>query len=386
MSEYQLYQWIALDRPLSPREQKKVSRLSSHIEVSPWHATVEYHWSDFKHDPIKVLVKYFDVFLYWSNWGSRRLAIRLPKQGLDAEQFQPYLTEAVIQLVPKEECYIFDVSLEEETEEEVWISAGTISALGQLRNELLEGDYRVLYLAWLAGACFEEIDEDQQEPPVPPGLEELSPALKCFAKLFLVDKYLIAAAAEASPPLQPALPIPPEEAVGRLPPEERDDFLVRLLRGEPQLRQTLRRRLEELAGQPPRNAAPGRRMWGQLRDRADQLHAQARHRAAQAAEKKRRRELQLLAQQEPKLWAQAERLIEQKKASLYDQVVKLLKKLRLLADHQGRFADFQNRLADWKTRYPSLRAFWSRVDSAKLLSSEPLAPPDLSEPVEEDRF
>ena len=79
-------------------------------------------------------------------------------------------------------------------------------------------------------------------------------------------------------------------------------------------------------------------------------------------------------------------MLEQKKASLYDQVVELLKKLRMLADSQGRFADFQNRLAQWKTRYPTLRGFWLRVDNAKLLSSEPLRTPSLSESLEDDSF
>ena len=61
-------------------------------------------------------------------------------------------------------------------------------------------------------------------------------------------------------------------------------------------------------------------------------------------------------------------------------------KLPMLADSQGRFADFQNRLAQWKTRYPTLRGFWLRVDNAKLLSSEPLPTPSLSESLEDDSF
>jgi len=34
---------------------------SSHIEVSSSQAVVTYHWSDFCHDPKKVLLKYFDA-------------------------------------------------------------------------------------------------------------------------------------------------------------------------------------------------------------------------------------------------------------------------------------------------------------------------------------
>lgn len=39
------------------------------------------------------------------------------------------------------------------------------------------------------------------EPPVPPGLGQLDPALEAFTEFFAIDEDLIAAAAEASPSL-----------------------------------------------------------------------------------------------------------------------------------------------------------------------------------------
>jgi hypothetical protein len=57
MSEYQRHEWMTADRPLSKKEQEEVDELSSHIEVSSTQAVVEYHWGDFKHDPIDVLKK-----------------------------------------------------------------------------------------------------------------------------------------------------------------------------------------------------------------------------------------------------------------------------------------------------------------------------------------
>ncbi len=79
MSEYQYYEWQTIDRPLTDQEQAEVNRLSSHIEVSPTGAWVEYSWGDFKHDPKRVLAQYFDAFLYVTNWGSRELLFRFPK-------------------------------------------------------------------------------------------------------------------------------------------------------------------------------------------------------------------------------------------------------------------------------------------------------------------
>src|SRR6266568_5433602 len=78
MSEYQRYEFMTVDKPLTKAQMEAVDGLSSHIEVSSTHAMVEYNWGDFKYDPIKVLHEYFDGFLYWANWGSPRLALRFP--------------------------------------------------------------------------------------------------------------------------------------------------------------------------------------------------------------------------------------------------------------------------------------------------------------------
>lgn len=67
MSEYQRYEFIASDRPLTQAQLCEVERLSSHIEATSVHALIEYEWGDFKHDPIEVLYNYFDGFLYWAN-------------------------------------------------------------------------------------------------------------------------------------------------------------------------------------------------------------------------------------------------------------------------------------------------------------------------------
>ena len=78
VSEYQRYEFMTIDRPLTRAQLDEVNELSSHIEASSTHALIEYHWGDFKHDPIKVLREFFDGFLYWANWGSPELAFRFP--------------------------------------------------------------------------------------------------------------------------------------------------------------------------------------------------------------------------------------------------------------------------------------------------------------------
>ena len=182
-----------------------------------------------------------------------------------------------------------------------------------------------------------------------------------------MDKYLLAAAAEASPPLRPTPAIPPEESVARLSPAERDAFLVRLARGEPHLSLALNRRLQELTGAfHPAVAAP-RRTWGELRAAAGRLRRQAERRAAEAAAAKRLAELQAFAPREAEAWKEAVAFIEEKKPASYDKAVALLRRLRDLAEYQGRAADFQARVADLQARYANRPALLRRLQQSRLL-------------------
>ncbi len=366
MSEYQYYEWQTLDRPLTPEEQAAVNRLSSHIDVTSTRAVVTYSWGDFKHDPLQVLARYFDAFLYLANWGSKRLAFRFPKGLLVPEQIEPYLWEYRVDLKPVGDYLILDISLDEE-EGGDWIEGeGWLSSLSRLRDDILEGDYRMLYLAWLRAAELEDTDDDELEPPVPPGLGEISPPLASFVELFDLEKHLLQAAAEASPPRQPALPIPPEEAIIHLPPAERDAFLVRLARGESHLSLSLNRRLQELTGASRSTVVAPRRRWGEVRATADRLRHEAKRRAAAAAEAKRIAELQAFASRETEAWREVEALVEEKKAASYDKAVALLRKLHDLAEYQGRKTDFQARLADLRARYANRPALRDRLERARL--------------------
>ena len=384
MSEYQYYEWQTLDRPLTPEERAAVNELSSHIEVSSSQAVVTYSWGDFKHDPKQVLARYFDAFLYLANWGSKQLAFRFPKGLLDARPIEPYLWEYCIDLKPVGDYVILDISLDEEEGGE-WIEGeGWLSSLSRLRDDLLEGDYRVLYLAWLRAAELQDADDDELEPPVPPGLGEPSPPLTSFIELFGLDEYLIQAATEASPrrpPGQQAPAIPPEEAIACLSPTERDAFLVRLARGEAHLSLALNRRLQELAGVSPRPPACGGtapvdggrgvaaaplRTWGELRATADQLQHEAKRRAAEAAEARRVQELQAFAPREAEAWREVVALIEEKKPASYDKAVALLVKLRDLADYQGRLTEFQTQVAGLQERYTNRPALRDRLQRARL--------------------
>jgi hypothetical protein len=279
MSEYQYYEWQTISRMLSAGERSQIEGLSTHMGVTPTSAAVSYNWGDFKYDPVQVLADFFDVFLCMANWGTRWLAFRLPAEQMTAEmigQIEQYLWEDSVRLLRIEEpaCWVLTIELEDE-EGAGWIEGGgRLSKIAVLRDNILAGDYRALYLAWLAAMQLEYCEDEATEPPVPPGLNELTPALKEFARFFDLHPALVAAAGRSSVPLPPP-DAPLDDVVTRLPRAEADAWLLRALRGETGVQAGLRRRLVELRNALAQKAAPPRRTWRELETIAESKPAPA---------------------------------------------------------------------------------------------------------------
>ena len=79
MSEYQYYEFLALDRPLTDKQRAELRSISTRAEITATRFVNEYQWGDLKGDPRKMMERYFDAFLYLANWGTRRLMFRLPR-------------------------------------------------------------------------------------------------------------------------------------------------------------------------------------------------------------------------------------------------------------------------------------------------------------------
>ena len=70
MSEYQYYEFRAIDRPLNTEEMASLRSLSSRAEISPRRLAVTYNYGDFRGDPIKLMHKHFDLMVYLSSFGT----------------------------------------------------------------------------------------------------------------------------------------------------------------------------------------------------------------------------------------------------------------------------------------------------------------------------
>lgn len=374
MSEYQYYEWQTVDRTLTPEEQAAVNRLSSHVDVSSSRAMVTYQWGDFKHDPKQVLVKYFDAHLYLANWGGRRLMFRFPKGLLDTDAVLAYCIEDFIILETMGGYEVLDITLDEE-EGGGWVEGeGELSTFVRLRDDLLQGDYRLLYVAWLKAIDLSRPLDDEAhpddlnydlEPPVPTGLKHLPPALGRFVKVFDVDPFLVRAAAETSHDPEAASEVDYGALVARLAREECNDFLTRMAKGETGVTLVLRKRLMAFV-QKTLQPAPERRTLQQLFERAKQLKKEEAMRRKEEAERRHVAGMKALAKNEAQVWQEIEDLIRLSTAKGYDGATEKLVKLKQLAEFQGTPGVFEERMQSLRDKYKTRRALIERWQKKRL--------------------
>ncbi len=369
MSEYQYYEFQTIDRLLTEEEQGEVEGLSSHIDVTASQAVVTYSYGDFKHDPRQVLSRYFDAFLYLANWGTRKLMFRFPKGLVELEAVELYGREGLVKFSEAGRYQILEIELDEDGGQE-WIEGeGVLSSLIHLRNSIVEGDYRCLYLAWLKASALDDPDtvEQEHEPPVPAGLQKLTPALQQFAQFFEIDPHLIQSAAMASgaKPAEVSDNVL-QQALTRLTRAECEAFLFRLVKGEAGLGLALKHKLQGLVKAAPAPDSPRRRNVRQLVQAAQRLKRQEKQRQAEAAEQRRIEELKQLAKREAQTWQAVETLVQGYQAKAYAEAVSQLLKLRELAEFQNTPVDFEKRLKQLRERYQGRHAFIKRLEKAGL--------------------
>ncbi|MCB0164442.1 MAG: hypothetical protein KDI79_09460 [Anaerolineae bacterium] len=373
MSEYQYYEFRAIDRPLTAEEQRAIGKLSSRVNLSPVHASFVYNYGDFPGRAEDVLTRYFDAMFYIANWGSRQLMFRFPKTAVDLEQIQPYfqppvVVEEFMSLTQQGEYVVLNIAWYEEEADWGWVEGeGWLPRLMSLRDEILQADYRLLYLAWLNAITLEpEVLDTVEEPPVPPGLRRLSTGLQAFIERFDLDEHLVAAAAEASGSPDTISEAQLRQAINRLSPQDQAAWLLRLAQGqEPQLAVAFNRELLTRLDRP-QAAPPARRTIGELLAAAERIEKAVSAQRAAEAQAQHLKKMEALAAREGQLWQEVIDLIKQKKSNAYDQAVAHLQDLRDLAQHQGEEVAFQSRLNRIYRDYRSLSALRQRLRSAKL--------------------
>ncbi len=386
MSEYQYYEFQAIDRPLSEDDQRWLRGLSTRAQITTTSFTNVYHWGDFRGDPIKIMERCFDAFVYVANWGSRQFMVRLPHGSFDAAHARQYCHRCSASLLMKRGCVLIDLHRDEEPGEwDGWEDGSAwMASLARLRDDLLDGDWRCLYLAWLVGIETESLPDSAKEPPVPPGLKDLTAPLRAFVDFLDIDTELIEVAAKRSRPSGATEPSATEleDWIRSLAATEKDEWLLRIARGdEPHARRSLMRCFREAV--PGRNAlpsdddhTPGRTVaeisavWQQRLEakhrRLAEEAAKEREGRAKAEAQTRKERLENIASRAPAVWKEVAAWIAKRTPKGYDQAVKLLVDLKDAAAFADCGEEFDRRLGELSRCHAGKLTFLRRLRDAEL--------------------
>ena len=376
MSEYQRYEFMTSDRPLTRAQLDAVNDLSSHIEASSTHALIEYHWGDFKHDPIKVLQEFFDGFLYWANWGSPELAFRFPHGILPADLIDDYDFDDLVTFTWHKEYDILDIHFGEMEGSDEWVEY-ELGSLMPIRDELMEGDLRALYIAWLASQDmmygYEEEDQEEEDyeiivPPVPPAFGKLTEAQKALAELLQVSEELLVAAARHSIGSMSSTKKDDFAAwVKVLPADRKNEYLLRLAHNEPGLSHLFVRELREQNRDKDRvRPSTGERVaYDTLVSESKTIKARREHEKRERERAEHLRRLQNIYDHQEQYWQEVNQAVEHTVGARYDDAVRILIELREAADQFNETQKFQKRFRTWVQSYLRRPALIKRLQLHK---------------------
>jgi hypothetical protein len=388
MSEYQYYEFLAIERPLSNADVRWLRSISTRAQITATSFTNEYHWGDFKGDPRELMKRCFDAHVYTSNFGIRRFMLKVSKDALEPSAIKAYRGDCGVHFRAFSHGTVLDFAVEEEPGE--WDdddSTAWMASLAPLRNDLLDGDRRSLYLAWLLNVQFDALGPDAYEPPVPPGLGALSAPCEALVDFLRVDRTLLALAAEQSPAR-----VATEVSEGNwrvylanLTATERDGLLLHLLtHDDPASRRNLRTRLRrersDAGAQPgaaePRETSGGRTVaelsteWRRrlaiAQQRAAEAAARGQARLAEEQAQARHKHLTQVAARAAATWDEVESLIQSRSPKSYDRAVALLVDLRDAAILVKKGHDFPARLGVLRAAHASKPSLIRRLDAAEL--------------------
>jgi hypothetical protein len=382
MSEYQYYEFAAIERPLTAGEMTELRAVSSRADITAQSFINHYSWGDLKAKPADWMQRYFDAFVYWANWCSCSLSLRVPLEVFTEEELKPFITSEALSFEASQTHWIIDWNLNESEDYDRFgeeDGRGWMQRLAPLRDELLRGDLRALYLGWLAASA--ELEDEQQEPEVPPGLTNLSAAQQALVEFIELDPDLLAAAASgscASTPEDAAATSPQMNAWLETWPREEMTAVLKLMmegKGPEAERQVRSRHAAWLRAQAPGKTVSGKkRTLKHLRQLADgaegvRLQREDKERAEQEAQLRlqRKDKLQRLMTDVDKRWAHIDEWASRATASGYEQAVQALVDLAEAYTLTSSREKFDHALRRWLTRHATRPALMRRLKAADLV-------------------
>lgn len=382
MSEYQYYEFLAIDRSLTADEMAGLRALSTRATITPVSFTNEYNWGNFKGDPGMLMQQYFDAHVYVDNWMTAIFMVRLPVEALTMETAKAVTAPYMLDIKAIRTHWIITWSLDEDESENydrfgMEDGRGWMARLAPVRDELLRGDLRSLYIGWLAAVAREPMDDEEKEPIAGGGLGSLTAAQQALAEFLEVDPDLLAGAGMSSPAASKA-DISPQEMdkwIAALAREEVNSIVKQLLEGKGQLAErTIRNQFAAWRrGSQTGDTDASRRTVGELRQNAEKarlirLERQKRDRKQREIKRRKDREafLKKLSGDFPKAWASVREPVERGSGRGYDEACRKLVDIAEAYAMFGSKKQFQNELKKFMVSHLRRKALIQRLVKAGL--------------------
>lgn len=336
MSEYQYYEFAAVDRPLTRNEMAELRAVSTRATITPNSFTNEYDWGDLKADPADWMHRYFDAFVYSANWFTCQLSLRLPRAVLCHGELEAFTGSAALSVLSSDSNWIISWMQEDSQDDERFAAndgEGWMRRLLPLRDELMRGDVRPLYLGWLAG--IDSWPDDMLEPEPPDGLAELSPAQQALAEFLDISPDLLEAAGFGTASVASSQQETPQLSawLASWPNADMQNMIKAIALGQAHEaeRQVKSRYAAWLKAQRPTFPQVPRRQVGELRERLDSVASARRAREAEALAQRQARlrqqreaELRRIMETPEIYWHAADAEASRANASGYEKSVSLL--------------------------------------------------------------
>lgn len=379
MSEYQYYEFAAIERPLTRTEMAELRAVSTRAAISPAGFVNHYEWGNLKADPADWMQRYFDAFVYTANWCSCELTLRIPLASFRKAELKPYASKHSLTIEASAKHWIFHWYLEDSQNYDRFgedDGRGWMQRLAPLRDELLAGDLRPLYLGWLAGAA--SMSKSVREPEVPPDLANLTAAQQALVEFLEIDADLLAAASTGS--TAPSCDGENRNLTTWLETwskTEANAVLKQIVTGqarhaEHQVRSHYARWLK--AQRSPAAPTRVRRTLAALHELAEPIAATRQQREIEErkkheAEQRRKREVHLheMMAKVKTHWKTADAEARNGTASSYEQVVRILTDLAAGYALTGKRVTFKHDLQHFLAPHASRRALQQRLVKAGLL-------------------
>ena len=372
MSEYQYYEFVTANRQLTSDEMNQLRSISTRADISSTRFCNTYNFGNLKAQPERMLADYFDAFVYVSNFAYRRFMLKLPSGSFTASTLKPYFPGDSCCFKEQDDFWFLEFCYSDENGyDEEWIEGeGWMGSLLSIRSELMRGDYRSLYIAWLAEV--ENLDRNNEipvnlaEPPVPDRLGELTASQSALCEFLKLPKYILEAAASGSCSLRPDdAGKKVDQWLSALIPSDAQALIKDLLLDElgAKRNEVLSSILHKVANQGKKE----KRTVSELKEDARVLRKQAVEKAAKEREKQLAEKAEQIAAQEDQYWSRVQELFEKRgSGSVYSELSAKMKDLRLVAERNNRLEGFEKRCAELRHRFKNKQGHWSGLSRAGL--------------------